>query len=376
MLLIPGLYALSTFLYCLFIGRIKKAWSRLLQRESGKPLPALPRVSVIVPVRNEAASIGALVKDLLTQDYPPDRWELIFVNDGSTDGSEQTIADLISTTTVRVSLLHTQEGLSGSKKLAVAHAIECATGDWVLTTDGDCRVGASWVSAMARAMRPEAVLVAGPVRMQSATTYLGRLQAAEWIGLQCIGAAGIFRRRYFFCNGANLAYRKSAFLETGGFSDKKNRLSGDDTDLLLRFRNRWPEGIRFQAEQDAVVQTDAASGIGPAFSQRHRWASKIPVSLTAYTLSVAFTAWLAHVSLLVVLAFLPAHPRWLVLVLPVFFLKAVSEYVLLKDGASYFRQQVSLSLILSAQLFYSLYITLVGFAAVLLPYTWKGRKGT
>ncbi len=376
MMLVLGVYALFSFLYGLFLGRVRKAWWSLRQANVEQPASAsFPFITVIVPVRNEAQHLPDLLKDLLAQDYPEDRWEVMVVNDGSQDGSEAIAADFFHARPDRGCLLNIQDKEGGSKKQAVAKAIANAKGEWILTTDGDCRVGPSWLTTMAHGMSPGRTMLAGPVNLVGPPDILGRLQTAEWIGLQCIGAAGIYRQRNFFCNGANLAYRKQAFNESGGFAGSKTRLSGDDTDLLLQFSRKWPGSIGFQAGKGAIVETFADNGIGSAFSQRHRWASKIPVALTTFTLLISLVAWLSHAAFLAALCIALYSPLATFVVLPVFFLKVIAEYLLLKDGADYFGHRVSFGLILAAQPFYALYITLVGAAAVFLPYTWKGRKG-
>lgn len=375
MMWVAGVYAFFTFLYCLFLGRIRKAWTDLRAVSLEQGASDFPHVTVIVPVRNEAASVTDLLKGLQAQNYPRDRWELIVADDGSTDRTADAVVECLEDSRIRWEVLSIDQSEGGSKKKAVMRAIGKARGEWILTTDGDCRVGEAWIRSMTACMKEEVVLVAGPVRMIGAPSFIGKLQTCEWIGLQCIGAAGIFRRRYFYCNGANLAYRRQAFLESGGYSGDRERLSGDDTDVLLRFRRRWPYGIRFQADQAAIVETDAEEGVRSAFLQRHRWASKIPVALTAYTLGISVVAWLAHAGFLLMIGLCLHTPLLLSALIPVFLLKVVSEYVLLKDGGVYFDQRISFPLILSAQPLYALYITLVGVAAVFIPYTWKGRSG-
>lgn len=376
MMLVLGVYTLFSFLYVIFLGRVRKAWWSLRQANVEQPASvSFPFVTVIVPVRNEAQHLPDLLNDLLAQDCPDDRWELIVVNDGSADGTAAIAADFFHSHPNRGGLLNLPDREGGSKKQAVAMAIANAKGEWILTTDGDCRVGPSWLTTMAQGMSPGRTMLAGPVNLVGSPDFLGRLQTAEWIGLQCIGAAGIYRGRNFFCNGANLAYRKQAFTESGGFTRSKKRLSGDDTDLLLQFSRSWPGSIGFQSGTGAIVETFADDGIGSAFSQRHRWASKIPVALTTVTLLISLIAWLSHAGFLAALCIMFFSPIAAFVVLPVFFLKVLAEYLLLKDGADYFGHRVSFGLILAAQPFYALYITLVGAAAVFLPYTWKGRKG-
>ena len=95
-------------------------------------------VSVVVAARDEAAHIASCLRALLAQDYPQDRYEIIVVDDGSTDGTGHIVREF-GGETASVRLLRT-EG-SGSKKAALSLGIAEARGEVILTTDADCQVG-------------------------------------------------------------------------------------------------------------------------------------------------------------------------------------------------------------------------------------------
>ena len=106
-------------------------------REWRGPLPAVwPRVSVIVPCRNEAAGVVAAVSSLLAQDYPD--LEIVAVNDRSEDATGA-LLDGLALQDARLTVLHIRtlpEGWLG-KIHAVHEGTRRATGEWLLFTDGD-----------------------------------------------------------------------------------------------------------------------------------------------------------------------------------------------------------------------------------------------
>ena len=93
-------------------------------------------VSVIVPVRNEAASVGATLRKLLTQDYPADRFEVVVADGFSTDATVAVVRELQGEFG-NLKLVYNPDRLSSAgRNAAVRHAV----GDVVVLVDGHCQV--------------------------------------------------------------------------------------------------------------------------------------------------------------------------------------------------------------------------------------------
>jgi cellulose synthase/poly-beta-1,6-N-acetylglucosamine synthase-like glycosyltransferase len=326
-------------------------------------------VTVLVPVRNEGTSIGRLIESIALQQYPADRFELIVVDDGSEDRTLTVVRQSFDKfSSLRSSVISLTD--VGSKKAAIEAGVQAARGEWILATDGDTYFGPKWMNGMMQVARTADVkLICGPVIVvPKESSVIGRTAGLESLGLTAIAGAGILSGYPFFCNGANMAYRKSHFQELQGFVKTEGRLSGDDTDLLTRTS---ADAIRYIASGEVVVRTDAPSTIGGFFSQRQRWASKIPVSLSGRTFFFAAAAWCCHTLLLFSLT---GCFGW---TLPVVLwtTKVVVEVILLKVSGHTLGGAASLPLILVLQPLYALAVVIVGITAVALPYRWKGRKG-
>ena len=100
------------------------------------PPPRFPRVSILLPARNEEAVIGDCVRSLLAQDYPD--FEMLVLDDGSTDGTGAVLAALVRED-ARLRVLSGRplpEGWLG-KHWACQQLAEAATGDLLLFTDAD-----------------------------------------------------------------------------------------------------------------------------------------------------------------------------------------------------------------------------------------------
>lgn len=107
-----------------------------LQDSSDQPQPLRRRlVSVIVPLLNEEATVAALYAELRAAlDSGPDDWEVVYIDDGSTDGSYQELVRLHAAyTNVRVVRLRRNFG----KAAALAAGVEAAGGEVIVTIDAD-----------------------------------------------------------------------------------------------------------------------------------------------------------------------------------------------------------------------------------------------
>ena len=107
-------------------------------------------VSIVVAAKNEASLLPQLISNILAQDYP--RFELIIVNDRSTDGSREILKNL-SVSHSNLSVIEVEklpDGWNG-KKYALQMGIEAAAYDIILLTDADCLPNSSqWISQMAK----------------------------------------------------------------------------------------------------------------------------------------------------------------------------------------------------------------------------------
>ena len=112
----------------------------------------LPFVSVVIAARNEEGNIERCIEALKKQDYSNKLFEVIIINDRSTDNT----AEIIAGKTDSVSNFHTLtiKDLpvnTSPKKFALQKGIEASKGEIILTTDADCVPKPGWISGMVKA---------------------------------------------------------------------------------------------------------------------------------------------------------------------------------------------------------------------------------
>jgi len=347
----------AVFLHMLF--RFKS-----LPKNTSKPLTH--SFSIIVPVRNEAATLSRLISQLIHLDYPRDQFEIIVVDDASEDGTLNNLPDAPNLKIFKLS-----EGMVG-KKRAIELGVQHAANEWILTTDGDCQVPATWLSSFNSALTDEVQLVVGPVRME-ATHFLGRLQSYDFSLLIGYAASLVGMGVPSMSNGANLCYRKSIFLAVGGYSGNSGIPSGDDEFLLLKVVKRQPKGIRFNNDPCAVVVTDPKDTFRDLLNQRKRWLSKWTLHKNPRIIASVLLTLVDNLSMLacitgVVLGYFPVWTlsilaaRWLV--------KGCFSF----EVNQLLRGKTHWLAAALYELLYPFYVVLLSFASIFGHYTWKGRK--
>ncbi|HEX8384753.1 MAG TPA: glycosyltransferase, partial [Rubricoccaceae bacterium] len=255
-------------LYAWRLGVWAAGFRRVTRETDGRPAvpdARLPTVTVVVPARNEEASIGACVDSVLASDDPADRLAVIVVDDDSSDRTAEVVRSRMAGALVgagggaaddaegdgRLTLVRVPENRRrerAHKKAAIEKAVAQATGEVVLTTDADCTVPPGWARAMASAFDgPETAFVSGPVayRLGARPSLFVRLQALDFFGLMACGAGGIGIGRPNLANGASVAYRRETFAALGGFSGVDHVTSGDDELLMQKVAYQTPLDVRF-----------------------------------------------------------------------------------------------------------------------------------
>ena len=101
------------------------------------------RISVAVPVRNEASNVGDLIRRLLVQTRPPD--EIIITDGGSTDGTPDIVAEFISNG-APIKLIRTGEALPGRGRNLAAAEASC---EWLAFIDAGIEPANDWLEALA-----------------------------------------------------------------------------------------------------------------------------------------------------------------------------------------------------------------------------------
>jgi glycosyltransferase involved in cell wall biosynthesis len=204
---------------------------------------ALPFVSVVVPTKNRAAMLRDCIAGLCEQTYPRNRFEVVFVNDGSTDETAALLNDLAATAPFAVRIMTTVGiGAPAARNLGM----RAGCGEIVAHLDDDCRPAPTWLAEGVRGFGPRVAIVGGPVFVKPG-------QVIPYLS---------FAMEYLKNDGgyptANIFYRRELALAAGGFDESFSINPGGrpaygwDSDLawrLLRqgYQSRFlPDVVAYQ----------------------------------------------------------------------------------------------------------------------------------
>ena len=236
-----GLFLVQVYFY----ARYMAAPARRMRRDTKSQITnhqspmETPGVSVILCAHNEADNLSHYLQALLTQDYP--EFEVIVVDDGSEDDTRAVIENyMVHDPRLHMTFVPYGARVRSSKKLAITLAAKAAKYDYLLLTDADCVPESNrWIYQMMSAFQSpitnhqspiEVVLGFGAYFREKG--HINRLVRYDTLfnGLHYLGAA--LCGHPYMGVGRNLAYRKSLFFRSGGFSHLMDTMAGDD-DLFV-----------------------------------------------------------------------------------------------------------------------------------------------
>jgi cellulose synthase/poly-beta-1,6-N-acetylglucosamine synthase-like glycosyltransferase len=364
--------------YALLIFYYHRIWDQIPLSAEPIPdwdIPANPvKVSVIIPARNEEAGIGQCLDSLFNQTYPNAFTEVIVVNDFSTDNTEALVLGHKLKSKVLNLSDYVSEDLNSYKKKAIETGISHSSGELIICTDADCTMGSDWIAVIASAyLREKFQFIAAPVKIIGNRSWLTVFQTLDFISLQGITGAAVYKNLYPMCNGANLAYTRKAYDAVEGFSDITHIASGDDMLLMKKIQERFPGKSEYLKDPRAIVYTGPSENIKSFIKQRIRWASKISHykhPATFLTLAIVYLV-NTFLILLFISCFYYGHWRWLLILIA---FKTISEYFFVSKVARFFQQQSLMKYFPLCQPFHILYTVIAGSFGSFGKYEWKNRK--
>ena len=354
------------------------------------------KITVIIPARNEESNIAACLDSVCNQSYPKDLYEVLVVDDHSTDNTTAIARKYGSQNLALITLkdIMGDGEINSYKKKAIEAAIQRSTGELIVTTDADCIVPQNWLQTIASFYEehqpqflamPVAFLPSPPVGGEGpGVRFIKIFQTLDFMTLQGITGASVYKKMHSMCNGANLAYTKKAFEAVGGFSGIDTIASGDDMLLMHKIYRRYPDRVMFLRSKEVIVQTEPVRSVGEFFNQRIRWASKANKYDDKRIFWVLLLVYLVN-ALLLTLPVISVFNNiqypifnvqcsmfgvWLLLLAA----KTITELVFLYPVAKFFSKQKLLWLFPLMQPFHIIYTVIAGWLGTFGRYTWKERS--
>jgi cellulose synthase/poly-beta-1,6-N-acetylglucosamine synthase-like glycosyltransferase len=330
---------------------------------------AQPFASVFIAARNEEKNLPACLQALVHSDYPVDKFEIVVVDDRSTDRTRALTENFAHEyANVRaISITQRLENMSG-KASALCQGMAHARGEIILMTDADCVPPATWISQMVGYFTPEIGLVGGftllAPRHQNNSLF-AKIQTLDWVYLLAAGAGAAGLGKPLSIIGNNFAFRRAAYDAVGGY-EKIGFSIIEDFALMRAIAEQTQWRVIFPIDARMTIISAPARHWREFYEQRQRWAAggKEVGALAKLFMLIAFLGHLACVA-----AWLVSLPLALICLVALL----SSDFLLLWETTARLSRKDLLKVFPLFEMYYFFY-SFIFAPTVLLPATvrWKG----
>lgn len=362
-----------TISYLILIGLLIRGFNKVNAFHFKEIVPDI-RFSIVIPFRNEAANLPHLLKSIDALEYPKRLFEVILVDDDSTDDSLKIINRFLANARNDIAIIKNIRTTNSPKKDAITNAIRTAKHEWIITTDADCTLPKHWLNSFdAFIQENQSQCVIAPVKFNITNGFLSRFQILDMLSLQGATIGGFGINKPFLCNGANLAYKKALFFELNGFEGNDTIASGDDVFFLEKAAKRHPKQVNYLKSEKAIVNTLPEISWQGYIQQRVRWASKTKAYHNRFGKLTGLIVLLMNILIIALLIFSFNGLFNFKLLFYILVIKFSIDFYLIYKAASFFNQKAYLLSYFSSFIIYPFISTYIAIIALFRPYTWKGR---
>ena len=372
---IGGIYVLFNIILTAGVA----AGSKSVKNENGKNKPSEPNVSVIVPARNEEQNIKRCLDSLEALDYPEDKLEIVIIDDNSDDNTASIVQNycdrikhfsLLSLNGSSESAGAKSTGASG-KIAALKYGYQETSGDIILQTDADCAVPSGWIKTITSIMDKEVGIVGGAIMLDEYSkrnSWITRILSLDWLYLLGVGAGANGAGFPLSCFGNNLAVRRTAYEDAGGYDAIPFTFTEDFALFKSITRAGWRSS--FSLKNTSVILSRPPDSLRNFINQRLRWATG-GIKLAGPGIILLIAAFLLHLLVIAAVAFNIS----LSVLVTVIIVTGFSDFIFLATLTNKVNKSKLLLYFPLFEVYFFLSTTLFGLA---LPFVsslkWKDRK--
>ncbi len=307
-----------------------------------------PPVSVIICARNESDNLNRFLPLVLEQNYG--NYEVIVVNDGSCDDTENVIKDLQKVYhNLYITNIPQETRIISHKKLAITVGVKAAKNEILLFTDADCRpLTPNWITTMVRNFDGQTEFVLGHGDYYREYGFISKMVSYDTltIAMQYMGFA-LLGHPYMGV-GRNMAYRKSTFFNHKGFAGFLHIASGDDDLLINAFGEK--HNTRIEPSREAETLSLPKTTFRDWYYQKLRHLSTVNVYKSSSKIWIGlepFSRGLFYLIILLLAIFGYNNPIVLVITIGSFLLRFLIQFIIINLTAKVYNNKgFGLSIIL------------------------------
>lgn len=327
-------------------------------------------VTIIICARNEEKNIGPCLSSILKQSFDKERLQVILINDASQDATVQIAEQLLKPS--KVSYLVISNAQQKGKKQSISYAMGFAEHELIVLRDADTfTLSESWLQTLSDFyVQTKADMIIAPVAIADNVGLLWALQAIETNVLTLAACGSAFYKKPFLSSGANLAFTKTAFGMTQGYTSHLHVASGDDILFMEDLKQVPGSRICFLKSTEALVYTYPVFSLRGLILQKIRWASKFKVNRNKFNLFLSLLSFFVNFIWFFCLLFVNklGHREAFLLIV---YLKLLVDIFLLFLASGFIKNRNLLWFCLPVGFIYPVYAGIVGVASLFVKPRWK-----
>jgi 1,2-diacylglycerol 3-beta-glucosyltransferase len=324
-------------------------------------------ISVIIAARNEETNLRDCLESVAQQTYPVSLYEIIVMNDGSTDGTEAICSDFAKRYPNIKAIQVNEDNVIRGKANALAQGIEASSKEIVLITDADCTVPKTWVEQTAIRYSSDVGLIGG-FTLQKATTPFEGMQSLDWTFILGMAAATAGLGNPLGSIGNNLSFRRSAYDQVGGYRKLKFSVTEDYTVVqAIVGSHKWK--YFYPIDLKHLVESKSCPDYLSLLRQKHRW-GKGGLDMKPVGLAIMVIGFFMHLSPFVMLFW-----GGVVQAVTALMVKFIADYVFLYQILHKLDRKEDLRWFYWFEIYFIIYVLLLPFLVFFGgKVKWKGRE--
>jgi len=252
----------------LFLLNVLIIYSLKRMSSEGKKENNSVNISITIAAKNEAENIDGLIESLKNLNYPGEMFEVIFVDDNSTDGTY----DKVKSRTGAIknfSVLESKTFGVNGKRDALSFGIKNSKYSYILITDADCRPQSNWLQSYSNKFNLGYDMLFGIAPFYQHEYLVNKISCFENLRGILLSFPMTSLGLPYTATARNFGFTAKAFKLLGGYSKTKDTISGDD-DLLLREAVKNKIKIGLVTESGSFVYSETKNSFKKYLQQKAR----------------------------------------------------------------------------------------------------------
>ncbi len=227
---------------------------------------SLENISVIIPFKNEKDNLPDLLAALKKFDYPLEKYEIIFVDDNSSDESVLLLKNNLSS---NYKVVSASDKKFPGKKGAIDFGLKHSRFDIIAITDADCEPEPNWLKSVSNKISEGNDIVFGYSPLQSDNKLISKISAFENLRNYILYFSSAGLGIPYSATSRSIAFRKEIYFKLNGYSNTLETLSGDD-DLFIREAVKQKLKIAVFRDENDLVYSKASNSFKEYLSRKSR----------------------------------------------------------------------------------------------------------